>query len=358
MSRSGAPIVLLTLMKWLNQNQSQVIIELLALRGGDLKEEFLTISDKFYEFTKSGLISKVNSKLGMKNHRTRLLHKLAKKKYDIIYANTVISIPVAVEIKNRNLFSKIVAHIHELSSVISLSKVSLIDLAPKVDQFIAVSELVRSSLLKTFFIPEKKVETIYEFISEKLKDYDGETKKKTFVVGASGTFHWRKGSDIFVQVARYIHSKYPDVNLEFCWVGKLPETDLGIAQNDIQKLGLENRINFTGLLINPLNKYREFDIFLLPSREDPFPLVCIEVGMMGKPIICFENASGTEEILKNGGGFVVPYLDVEYMAEKIISYHQTPNLLKEHGIINRKRFAQFTAEKQCPKIFDLINGCF
>jgi glycosyltransferase involved in cell wall biosynthesis len=90
----------------------------------------------------------------------------------------------------------------------------------------------------------------------------------------------------------------------------------------------------------------------MTSREDPFPLVCIECGMLGKPIICFDSATGTEEIIKeNGGGFVVKYLDVEEVIEKLKFYHDFPEKLEEHGNINRNTFSKFTPEYKCPEIY-------
>lgn len=60
----------------------------------------------------------------------------------------------------------------------------------------------------------------------------------------------------------------------------------------------------------------------MTSREDPFPLVSIEVGLLGKPIISFEKAVGTNEILQDAGGFIVPYLSIEDMAQKALLYYQ------------------------------------
>jgi glycosyltransferase involved in cell wall biosynthesis len=94
----------------------------------------------------------------------------------------------------------------------------------------------------------------------------------------------------------------------------------------------------------------------MTSREDPFPLVCIEVGMLGKPIVCFEKATGTAEIIEKGGGFIVPYLSVEGMAEKIIHYYNNPIEKEQHGEFNKTAFAQFTPEIGCPQLFSIIEN--
>ena len=129
-----------------------------------------------------------------------------------------------------------------------------------------------------------------------------------------------------------------------------------MTANDIEKLGLQNTVRFIGEVDNPSSYYNDFDVFAMTSREDPFPLVCIEVGMLGKPIVSFDKAVGTNEVISEAGGFIVPYLDIETMAEKIMNYYNNPELVKSHGELNEKAFSQFTPELICPQLFDIITS--
>ena len=61
--------------------------------------------------------------------------------------------------------------------------------------------------------------------------------------------------------------------------------------------------------------------------------------MLGVPIICFEKATGTSEVLSKGGGFVVPYLDIYEMAKKIIKYYENKDLKLKHAEENRSNFS-------------------
>ena len=182
------------------------------------------------------------------------------------------------------------------------------------------------------------------------------SNKKQFIIGASGTTRWRKGDDLFLQVARYLTTKYPAINCRFIWVGKILPERAAMIQGDIEKLGLTDKVTFVGEQANPHTFYQDFDVFLITSREDPFPLVCIEVGMLGKPIICFQGATGTEEVLKNGGGFIVPYLDTEAMAEKVKYYYNHPEKNEVDGALNKEQFSVFTPEIICPKILKVIEN--
>ena len=106
----------------------------------------------------------------------------------------------------------------------------------------------------------------------------------------------------------------------------MPEQEKLIAEQDVIKMGLEGIVNFTGLVKNPTKYYCELDVFIITSREDPFPLVGIEAGMYGIPIICFENATGTEEVTRKTENFIVPYLNIEKMTEKIFYYYNNPDI--------------------------------
>ena len=61
------------------------------------------------------------------------------------------------------------------------------------------------------------------------------------------------------------------------------------------------------------------DVFLLSSREDPFPLVCLEAADCGVPIVCFAGAGGMADFVGSTCGGVAPYLDVPAMAQALSS---------------------------------------
>ena len=348
---------MLHFMRWLKEHHPEIKFDTLALKGGELKESFEEVADKFYEVKQQSpgyrMIEKMLS-LFMIQGRARpgdkLFRKLAGKKPDIVYANSITTIPIGLKIKEQNPKTIFVAHVHELQTVIDIVLPNLKNFVPSVDMFFTASEMVRKNLIENYQITSGKVKTIYECAAVAIP---GQREKRTkgFRVGASGTFHWRKGGDVFLQVVRHLKIHYSQLDIEFVWIGALPKMELIIAEADIKKMGLEDMIWFSGLQENPGNYYKDLDVFLLPSREDPFPLVCIEVGMLGIPVICFEKATGTAEILKKGGGVVVPYLDAAAMAEQVVLYYQNPETRSRDGKRNRELFSGFTPEKICPEIF-------
>jgi glycosyltransferase involved in cell wall biosynthesis len=72
-------------------------------------------------------------------------------------------------------------------------------------------------------------------------------------------------------------------------------------------------------------------VFALVSREDPFPLVMLEAAFAGKPVVCFEGAGGAPEFVEPDAGFVVPYLDVGAMADRVAQLLRSEDLRLQLG---------------------------
>ncbi|NQU40615.1 MAG: glycosyltransferase [Lentisphaerae bacterium] len=147
----------------------------------------------------------------------------------------------------------------------------------------------------------------------------------TIVVMGVGYVSYRKGVDLFLQVAsRFIHD-CPDMAVHFVWVGDAynPKSDGNYSAylaDQIQREALEGRVHFAGEILNMDAAYGQADILLLSSRLDPLPNVCIEAMSAGLPFICFDNASGFSDILKRygvGPECVARYLDIADMTKKL-----------------------------------------
>ncbi|MDN3492432.1 glycosyltransferase family 4 protein [Winogradskyella bathintestinalis] len=363
-TRTGAPMVVLHFLRWLKVHHSNITVDVLALKGGNMEEDFKANCSSYYNYaleTKSGALyylERVLNKIHIRSPRNRkdvILTNIANRQYDIIYANTILSIPIAIRLKSLYSKSKVISHVHELEVVIKSYLPNLNVYLPHITQIIVPAKIVKENLIKNWDVNENIINVVYECaqIEVPLK-LQPKKELSNFVVGASGTVHWRKGYDIFLLVASHIKEHYPEAKIIFQWVGRLSRKSQHIIEEDIRKLRLEDCVNFIGEVNSTSIYFNDFDVFLMPSREDPFPLVCIEVGLLGKPIISFDQAVGTNEVLEQGGGFIVPYLDIKAMAEKIMIYFHQRVLIKEHGNINKEEFGKFTPKHICPQLYNII----
>jgi glycosyltransferase involved in cell wall biosynthesis len=364
-SRTGAPLILLHLLKWLNKNTERIQFDVLLIKGGAIADDFrkecantfvyseLYKPEKFIEIA----TKKFLEKFGLKQKQKALffIENIASNNYDIIYSNTIVSIPIAVKIKKYCQNSKLIVHVHELNTIIKMALPDFYNYKNYIDKYLAVSHQVKENLVSNWEVNKNAIDVIFPFSLFKFDKANILKESEIFTVGASGTAHWPKGVDVFIQIANYVAKKYPQAKINFVWVGN-NLTNKYLIEDDIEKLGLKEVVSFVGEQTNPIDFYRNFDVFLLTSREDSFPIVCIEAANLKKPIICFEKASGTAEVIEKGGGFVVPYLDIEAMGEKIIYYYNSPSKMNEEGLRAQELFADFTPEKICPLLYEQINS--
>lgn len=75
--------------------------------------------------------------------------------------------------------------------------------------------------------------------------------------------------------------------------------------------------------------YPNFDVYLLPSRLEAFPVTIQEALQAGTPVVATEVGSVREAIDDGKTGFVVPVEDVDAMAAKIRELAESPKMLDE-----------------------------
>lgn len=356
--------MLFLFIRWLKQHHPEWEADLVALQGGPLIGEIRPLVGNLIIWNQiqrpgrlNRLIARLASLAGIDTGRLatkRMVKKLASAGYQIIYGNSVLTTDLGIEIKQAT-GARLLIHVHELETIIGLFAPGFARQVPSVDWLVAASQLVRQCLTDRFNATDQQLKVVYEMSETGLTPPTRQPGNR-FVVGCSGVVHWRKGDDVMLQVARYLKAHHPDVEAEFCWTGFITPDQQLILEADIRKLNLESTIRFLGPVADPMPLYQQFSVFFLPSREDPFPLVCIEVGLMGKPIILFEGATGIAEITGNEGGVVVPYLNIEKAADAIAAYFRNPALAEQHGDYNRKAFSAFTPDQISPQLYAVFGG--
>ncbi|MBU2929556.1 glycosyltransferase [Winogradskyella psychrotolerans] len=363
-SRTGAPIMLLHFLKWLKSKN--VRFDVLSLQNGDLLDEFSIISDQhFYKIKKDNLFVKTKRYINWFQEEgsiTGLLYpesdlkSISKNNYSLIYANSILSLPAGYYIKKNSLNNlQLLVHIHELNIVLQRYCPNFSFFSSSIDHIIAASYRVKDNLISNWGFKNNDISVVYEHSTMPSATPNAVNKKiREFIVGASGIASWRKGPDFFLMVAKYVFEKMPEATIQFQWVGRISSFNRLIFEEDLKKLNLTNKVEFVGAKENPHDYYSNFDIFLMTSKEDPFPLVCIEVGMLGKPIICFKGATGTEEVLETIEGTIVPYMDIIQMGELVIKYYENTQFKIEVGKKMKDVFQEFTPEKQSVKFYNII----
>jgi glycosyltransferase involved in cell wall biosynthesis len=151
------------------------------------------------------------------------------------------------------------------------------------------------------------------------------------IVGGCGNAEWRKGNDLFITLARQVIGRAPELDIHFVWVGVPSGALRDDLLEDVHKAGLADHVHLILPTPEVLRYMSRFDVFVLCSREDPYPLVVFEAGLCQVPVICFDGAGGSPELIETDGGYVVPYLDLDATSSRILDLLRQPDLRRTMG---------------------------
>ncbi|MCL3816996.1 glycoside hydrolase family 99-like domain-containing protein [Aeromicrobium wangtongii] len=145
----------------------------------------------------------------------------------------------------------------------------------------------------------------------------------------------RKGIDLFAEACIDVLRR--DQQAAALWVGHLGPAELVTkVERRLDEAGVRERFVFTGLVEDPDVYYRAADVFLLTSREDPFPSVVLEAMDAAVPVIAFRDATGSQELLERGAGVLVESFDSSAMAEEALRLMAAPDVTGAMGAIGRE----------------------
>lgn len=348
-SRSGAPIFLLNFLKWFQAN-STIPFRVLSKNSGDMDHDFQALAPLNFFKRVLPRNSRLRSLLSASRlqrvldgfHSKRLLKDIAADNIGLIYSNTITNGEVLKFLSAVNC--PVVTHVHELEYWIHHSGPSNLELVKSyTKRYIVVSEAVKEHLVTNHGIPVEHIEVIHGFIPlaslmgrvDPLSNPRRELNiaADAFIVGSSGMETWRKGKDLFIQLAIAVRAKGGDLPIHFVWVGgHCNATETYQIRHDLHHAGITDQVHFVDHVTNPMDYYRQFDVFAMVSREDPFPLVNLEAAALGKPVVCFDSGGGSPEFVGEDAGFVVPYLDINAMADKLILLARNKELREELGM--------------------------
>lgn len=191
-------------------------------------------------------------------------------------------------------------------------------------QTLAVAEKAR-----TMFPGVKKIITIANplpdgVVKTKLANADNVRR----VLLSLGRLSEEKQIHFVIDVFARLHEKFPDWDLHIVGDGSTRP----YLEQQVQALGLQDRILFKGKTSEPWQVMSQADVFVMTSQFEGFPNALMEAMGIGLPCVTFDTPSGPRELSENGEcALLVPFNDSEGLVSALQALFADAELRKKLG---------------------------
>ncbi|QIO32483.1 glycosyltransferase family 4 protein [Bradyrhizobium sp. 1(2017)] len=350
-SRTGAPIMLLNVQRWLRRNDS-VSFRTVIASPGELSSEFAMLG-KVDSVEPGDVLYRAMRRFDLhhalqSSHLARLQENLSNERFDLVYVNSVASGRLLERLPIGDC--EVLCHVHELAGAIrSVGLTNLAALERRRPRYIAVSDAVRDCLIGDFDIAPHRIEVVDPFIPE-LEDASTDAEEARLrlaheldispdvsIVCGCGSIEARKGTDLFIEVARQVAGGVGGRNVQFVWVGGAPDK-VRTMRRRLRSEAPAAQVRFVGRKADVDTYFAASDVFLLTSREEAFGLVVLEAARRNTPTICFDASDAARRFVEPDAGFSVAEFDVGEMSRKVIEFLSSPSLREQMGRAAKRKF--------------------
>ncbi len=171
------------------------------------------------------------------------------------------------------------------------------------------------------------------------------------VLGIIGRLVREKGYFELFEATRELARRFDDFRLVVIGDALASDHDDSTAelQESIDRLGIRDRIVFTGQRPDVPEILNALDVFTLPSYREGMPRSVIEAMGMGLPAVVTDIRGCREEVADGETGYIVPPRDADALAERCAFLLEDPSKAREMGRAGLERARELFSEK---KVFE------
>ena len=191
----------------------------------------------------------------------------------------------------------------EVSHTRGLHRAAWRNLITRADRVVACSEALARDIVR--FAPRARVVAIHNGVDTQLFHRPSGSRPNRRRILNVGKFESKKAQDVLVHAFQHLLRSVPDASLVL--VGA-DGPELASIRALVDRLGLQQQVEFHVTV--PHERIPEFmeraDVFVLPSRSEPFGIVLLEAGAAGLPVVA-TRVGGIPELIEHGKtGLLVP----------------------------------------------------
>ena len=240
------------------------------------------------------------------------------------------------------------------------------------DGLVGVSRFIARNMLRGGLLPERVYHVLNALDLSGSKwdpTIDGRAARASLgiapeapVIGIASRLYLWKGHTDLVHAMRRIVQAVPEARLVI--VGEDdPRAHPGGGSYRaelealVRELGLEHQVIFTGFRTDVPQLMAAFDVFAMPTWEEPCAVVFLEAMSMEKPVVAWDSG-GTPEMVAHGEtGFVVERKSEDALVEALLTLIRDPDLRRRMGQAGRRRVeAHFNPARMCRDMVEVYRA--
>ena len=200
------------------------------------------------------------------------------------------------------------------------------------ERYVSLGNLSQlDNIIEKYHIDPDKIITVHNAV-EPADNMESPTVERNLddkIVTFLGRITFQKGPEYFVEAARKVLDRYPNVRFVMAGTGDMQQKMI----RRVAKLKMGTKFHFTGFLKgNEVNKLLAMtDVFVMPSVSEPFGIVPLEAMQSNVPVV-ISKQSGVSEVLKHA--IKVDFWDVNALADAIyglLAYPKLPEMATREG---------------------------
>ena len=173
---------------------------------------------------------------------------------------------------------------------------------------------------------------------------------------AVGRLDAQKGFDLLIATFQRLVEDFPDWMLVI--LGEGP--DRAALEQQVQSVGLTDRIRLPGRAGNVGRWYAAADLYVMSSRFEGFPNTLVEAMAHGLPVVSFDCDTGSRDIVRHGvDGLLVPAGDTDALEGALRGMMADPSLRQrfaQRAVEARERFSIEKIAAMWERLFEELKG--
>ncbi|MGI5469043.1 stealth conserved region 3 domain-containing protein [Streptomyces sp. CA-132043] len=241
---------------------------------------------------------------------------------------------------------------HRASQLRGVSGEPLLRYAPRIDALVSLTERTAEWFRESLGPAAPELPVIPNAVPDGYRPRS-DLAGRTIVVAARMTPE--KQLDHAVRAFAQVAEDHPDWRLRI--FGDGPQ-EVKLRQL-IEGLALHDRVELLGRTREMTEEWAKASLCLLPSRNEAFPLVLLEVFAAGVPVVAYDIVTGPAEIVRHGvDGLLVPPGDVDALAAALGELMGDQERLEAYGKAARagvyERFSGELVTSEWERLFEKL----